>query len=51
MVLPMAIGTLIFSGNYEADIAMHGRCHLTLLAAFQWFNAWNADRKTNLFSK
>ncbi len=42
MALPMAIGTLfLFKGNYEADITKAWTISLTLLAAFQWFNAWN----------
>lgn len=42
MALPMAIGTLyVFSGYFEADIAKGWTIALTLLAVFQWFNAWN----------
>ncbi len=42
MALTMAIGTLLlFKGNYEADITKAWTISLTLLAAFQWFNAWN----------
>lgn len=42
MALPMAIGTLfLFKGNYEAGITKAWTISLTLLAAFQWFNAWN----------
>ncbi|KKU15776.1 MAG: Cation-transporting P-type ATPase [Candidatus Jorgensenbacteria bacterium GW2011_GWA2_45_9] len=42
MSLPMAIGTLVlFKGHYETDITKAWTLSLTLLAAFQWFNAWN----------
>lgn len=42
MALPMMIVTLfIFQANYEADMAKAWTVSLTLLAVFQWFNAWN----------
>ncbi|MDO8565849.1 MAG: HAD-IC family P-type ATPase [Candidatus Moranbacteria bacterium] len=42
MALPMAIGTLIlFSQYYQDDIAKAWTISLTVLAVFQWFNAWN----------
>jgi len=42
MALPMAIGTLfLFKGYYETDITKAWTISLTLLAVFQWFNAWN----------
>jgi len=42
MVLPMTIATLIlFNAYYETDIAKAWTLSLTLLAVFQWFNAWN----------
>ena len=57
MALPMAIGTLLlFKGYYEADITKAWTMSLTLLAAFQWFNAWNCRSEDksifqmNLFS-
>jgi Ca2+-transporting ATPase len=42
MALPMAIGTLyLFTNNYQEDITKAWTISLSLLAAFQWFNAWN----------
>ncbi len=42
MALPMAIGTLyLFNGYFEADLEKAWTISLTLLAVFQWFNAWN----------
>ncbi|HEY4476679.1 MAG TPA: HAD-IC family P-type ATPase [Candidatus Paceibacterota bacterium] len=42
MSLPMAIGTLYLFGKYfETDLAKAWTISLTLLAVFQWFNAWN----------
>lgn len=42
MALPMAIGTLfLFRFHYESDLTKAWTLSLTLLAAFQWFNAWN----------
>ncbi|MCR4279637.1 MAG: HAD-IC family P-type ATPase [Candidatus Zambryskibacteria bacterium] len=42
MALPMTVITLImFQGYYEADLAKAWTMSLTLLAVFQWFNAWN----------
>lgn len=51
MALPMAIGTLIlFKHNYPLDIAKAWTISLTLLAAFQWFNAWNCrSEKQSIF--
>lgn len=38
----MAIGTLyLFSNYYETNIMKAWTISLTVLAAFQWFNAWN----------
>lgn len=38
----MAIGTLfLFKNYYEVDLAKAWTISLTVLAAFQWFNAWN----------
>lgn len=42
MSVVMAIGTLyLFNNYYEADLAKAWTISLTVLAAFQWFNAWN----------
>ncbi len=42
MALPMAIGTLIlFNNNFAGGAAKAWTISLTLLAVFQWFNAWN----------
>ena len=42
MSLVMALGTLyLFKNYYEADLAKAWTMSLTVLAAFQWFNAWN----------
>lgn len=49
MATPMAIGTLfLFSINYQADITKAWTISLTLLAMFQWLNAWNcrSDKKS-----
>lgn len=42
MAVVMATGTLyLFNHYYEADLAKAWTISLTVLAAFQWFNAWN----------
>ena len=42
MALPMTIGTLfLFNGYYKGDIVKAQTVSLTMLAVFQWFNAWN----------
>lgn len=42
MSLPMAIGTLlVFRWLFETDLAKAQTMSLVVLAAFQWFNAWN----------
>ncbi|KKT81158.1 MAG: ATPase [Candidatus Azambacteria bacterium GW2011_GWA1_44_9] len=42
MSLVMALGTLyLFKNYYEVDLAKAWTMSLTVLAAFQWFNAWN----------
>lgn len=42
MALVMAIGTLLLFGKYfETDISKALTISLTILAVFQWFNAWN----------
>ena len=42
MSVPMAVGTLyLFQGYFETDMVKAWTVSLTLLAVFQWFNAWN----------
>ena len=42
MALPMTVGTLVlFSFYLETDPVKATTISLTVLAAFQWFNAWN----------
>ena len=42
MSLVMALGTLyLFKNYYEVDLAKGWTMSLTVLATFQWFNAWN----------
>lgn len=42
MAIPMAVGALyLFTQYYETDIAKAWTMSLTVLAVFQWFNAWN----------
>ncbi len=42
MAIPMGIGTLyLFTLNQGADLAKAWTVSLTVLAVFQWFNAWN----------
>ncbi|MDO8590266.1 MAG: HAD-IC family P-type ATPase [bacterium] len=42
MALPMTIATLVLFQNYfNTDLAKAWTISLTLLAVFQWFNAWN----------
>lgn len=42
MAIPMMIGTLfLFNGYYQSDMVKAWTVSLTVLAAFQWFNAWN----------
>jgi len=52
MALPMMIGTLfLFSRHFEADIAKAWTISLTVLAVFQWFNAWNCrSENRSIFS-
>lgn len=51
MAVPMMLGTLILFGNYfEADLAKAWTVSLTILAVFQWFNAWNCrSEKESVF--
>ncbi|MFH1178108.1 MAG: HAD-IC family P-type ATPase [bacterium] len=47
MALPMMIGTLyLFSSNISGDLIKAWTISLTLLAVFQWFNAWNCRSET-----
>lgn len=47
MALPMVLGTLfLFSQNVGGDITKAWTVSLTLLAVFQWFNAWNCRSET-----
>jgi Ca2+-transporting ATPase len=42
MAVPMAVGTLwLFSQYYAVDLMKGWTISLTVLAVFQWFNAWN----------
>ncbi|MDP2641857.1 MAG: HAD-IC family P-type ATPase [bacterium] len=42
MAVPMMIGTLLLFRNYfDTDLAKAWTISLTVLAVFQWFNAWN----------
>ncbi len=42
MAMPMMIGTLfLFSKYYQTDMVKAWTISLTVLAVFQWFNAWN----------
>lgn len=52
MSLAMAIGTLyLFSQNYQEDINKAWTVSLSVLAVFQWFNAWNCrDENQSFFS-
>lgn len=47
MSLPMMLGTLYFFNQYfENDIEKAWTISLTVLAMFQWFNAWNCRSET-----
>lgn len=47
MAIPMAIGTLLFFKGYlDGDMVKAWTIALTLLAVFQWFNAWNCRSET-----
>ncbi len=52
MALPMAIGTLwLFSKYMHGDQTKSWTIALTVLAVYQWFNAWNCrSEKESLFS-
>ncbi|MBI4029276.1 MAG: HAD-IC family P-type ATPase [Candidatus Blackburnbacteria bacterium] len=47
MAIPMMIGTLfLFKGYYQADMVKAWTVSLTVLAVFQWFNAWNCRHES-----
>ena len=47
MAVPMMVGTLfLFSRYYQGDIVKAGTISLTVLAVFQWFNAWNCRHES-----
>ncbi|MBI2600756.1 HAD-IC family P-type ATPase [Candidatus Daviesbacteria bacterium] len=47
MAIPMMIGTLfLFKGYYQQDIVKAWTMSLTVLAVFQWFNAWNCRHES-----
>ncbi len=47
MAVPMMIGTLyLFSRYYETDLAKAWTISLTVLAVFQWCNAWNCRHES-----
>ncbi len=48
MALPMVIGTLcLFILNVDEDLTKAWTVSLTVLAVFQWFNAWNCRSATD----
>ncbi|TSC86065.1 MAG: P-type HAD superfamily ATPase [Microgenomates group bacterium Gr01-1014_7] len=47
MAMPMMIGTLtLFKGYYQQDMVKAWTVSLTVLAVFQWFNAWNCRHES-----
>jgi len=47
MAIPMMIGTLwLFKGYYQIDMVKAWTVSLTVLAVFQWFNAWNCRHES-----
>lgn len=44
---PMAVGTLIVFSAYTGDMAKALTMSLTVLAVFQWFNAWNCRSESH----
>lgn len=47
MAVPMMIGTLfLFKGYFEVDMIKAWTISLTVLAVFQWFNAWNCRHES-----
>ncbi|MDO8570658.1 MAG: HAD-IC family P-type ATPase, partial [Candidatus Daviesbacteria bacterium] len=52
MALTMMIGTLfVFSKYYQIDIVKAYTVSLTVLAVFQWFNAWNCRSESKSIFK
>ena len=50
MALPMMFGTLfLFQKYFETDMGKAWTISLTLLAVFQWFNAWNCRSESTSF--
>jgi Ca2+-transporting ATPase len=50
MALPMMFGTLfLFQKYFESDIEKAWTISLTVLAVFQWFNAWNCRSESKSF--
>ncbi|MDO8593684.1 MAG: HAD-IC family P-type ATPase [bacterium] len=50
MALPMMFGTLLlFQKYFETDIGKAWTISLTVLAVFQWFNAWNCRSESRSF--
>lgn len=52
MAIPMMVGTLfLFSSYYQANLVKGWTVSLTVLAVFQWFNAWNCRHESkSIFS-
>ncbi len=47
MAIPMMIGTLfLFKGYFQEDMVKAWTMSLTVLAVFQWFNAWNCRHES-----
>ncbi|MBI2597248.1 HAD-IC family P-type ATPase, partial [Candidatus Daviesbacteria bacterium] len=47
MAIPMMIGTLfLFKGYFQQDMVKAWTMSLTVLAVFQWFNAWNCRHES-----
>ncbi len=47
MAIPMTVGTLfLFKGYFGTDITKAWTVSLTVLAVFQWFNAWNCRHES-----
>jgi Ca2+-transporting ATPase len=52
MALPMMFGALfLFQKYFESDIGKAWTISLTVLAVFQWFNAWNCRSESTSFFK
>lgn len=50
MALPMMFGTLfLFQKYFESDMGKAWTISLTVLAVFQWFNAWNCRSESRSF--